>query len=382
MMKHTISNNEGDTDFILPDDSGSWQKCKTTNSISMFLRKTYRMIDTCDSRIASWTTDGEMFVVKNPISFETTIIPQYFDHKKLSSFSRQLNFYGFKKMQLKPVHKSEYNTKTSKYLTFYHENFKRGRCDLLKEIRRSTRTSLPAGHSDNLTNEHNCDALQKRVEELEEKIDETRRDFNYGLKRIEVECMSRLERMFRVMQQPQQQHMSSSHQSRFMSTGSALENPTSDTSKLCFHESFANTNNGTPVPVRPIVSEECSIWSPTPVSVPTRQATSSSHQEMSFSSTYYNGGCPSAIQMNMNSQTFAGTTLEPHPNQKVLPPQQIPMHLSRKDESMASNVSWGDRFLGDLLTRLENSDTDKPSFVHQRRRSTMDLILASVELPA
>ena len=109
MMKQTTSNNEGDTDLILSDDSGSEQKCKTTNSISMFLRKTYRMIDTCGSQIASWTTDGEMFVVKNPISFETTIIPQYFDHKKLSSFSRQLNFYGFKKMQLKPVHKSEFN---------------------------------------------------------------------------------------------------------------------------------------------------------------------------------------------------------------------------------------------------------------------------------
>lgn len=378
-MKDTANNDAGDTDSIRPGDSG--QKSKANNSISMFLRKTYKMIDTCDSQIASWTADGEMFVVKNPKLFETTIIPQYFDHNKLSSFARQLNFYGFTKMQSKPVHKSEYNTKTAKYLTFYHEKFKKGRCDLLKEIRRSTRNSLAVAgsQSDNSTNEQDCDALQKRVDELEEKIEETKREFKDCLKKTEVNFLSQMEQMFRVM--------SSSHQNRNVSTGIALENPpTLDTSNLSFEEFLENTSYVTPVGL--IVSEERSshnkptasqlrdpmLWNPIPLSVPTiegRMSSSSSHQEMSFSSN--NRACASAIQMNSQP---SGATLEPHPNQKMLPPQQVlPRPLSSNDP-MTSTVSWGDRCLVDLMSK-ESSDTDTHSFV--RRRTTLDLILASVE---
>eukprot|EP00978_Attheya_sp_CCMP212_P012342 scaffold30724_cov44-Attheya_sp.AAC.2 len=384
MMKNTANNNADDTDMILPGDSGL--KSKANNSISMFLRKTYKMIDTCDSQIASWTADGEMFVVKNPRLFETTIIPQYFDHSKLSSFARQLNFYGFTKMQSKPVHKSEYDTKTAKYLTFYHEKFKKGRCDLLIEIRRSTRTSLTGSHSDNSSNEQDCDALQKRVDELEEKIEETRKEFKDCLKRTEVDFLSRMEQMFHGIQQPHQQPMSSSHQNRNVSTGIGLENPTRDTSNLSFEEFLGNTSYGTPV--GPIVSEERSshntatasqlrdpmLWSPIPVPVATREgmmSSSSSHQVMPFPSD--NRGCASAIQMN--SQT-SGATLEPHPNQKMLPPQQVLPRPLSSDAPMASNVSWGDRFLVDLMSK-ESSDTDTHSF--ERRRTTMDLILASVE---
>lgn len=35
------------------------------------------------------TTDGDMFVVKDPDMFATKVIPQYFDHNKFSSFARQ-----------------------------------------------------------------------------------------------------------------------------------------------------------------------------------------------------------------------------------------------------------------------------------------------------
>ena len=38
-----------------------------SSAIPIFLKKTYRMIDTCDPEICSWTADGEMFVVKNPV---------------------------------------------------------------------------------------------------------------------------------------------------------------------------------------------------------------------------------------------------------------------------------------------------------------------------
>jgi HSF-type DNA-binding len=36
------------------------------------------------------TEDGEMFVIKDPETFATQVIPQYFDHNKFSSFARQV----------------------------------------------------------------------------------------------------------------------------------------------------------------------------------------------------------------------------------------------------------------------------------------------------
>jgi hypothetical protein len=57
--KHARSDADGSDD----DEQGS----RNSNSIPIFLKKTYRMIETCDPSICSWTKDGEMFVVKNPV---------------------------------------------------------------------------------------------------------------------------------------------------------------------------------------------------------------------------------------------------------------------------------------------------------------------------
>ena len=46
------------------------------------------MIDTCDPAIASWSEEGDTFVVKDPVKFEQAIIPQFFKHSKFSSFVR------------------------------------------------------------------------------------------------------------------------------------------------------------------------------------------------------------------------------------------------------------------------------------------------------
>ena len=62
--------------------------------------ETYEMISTCNPNIAGWTEDGTMFVIKDQVIFAAEIIPTFFEHNKFTSFARQLNFYGFRKMQV------------------------------------------------------------------------------------------------------------------------------------------------------------------------------------------------------------------------------------------------------------------------------------------
>ena len=110
-----------------------------------------------------------MFVVKDPDLFASTIIPQYFDHNKFSSFARQLNFYGFRKMQSKPIRNSDFDSNTAKHVTFYNENFKKGRCDLLKKIQRSTRGG---GNNSAQDQQREVQNLKDQVASLETKVSE------------------------------------------------------------------------------------------------------------------------------------------------------------------------------------------------------------------
>ncbi|KAL3351273.1 hypothetical protein AABB24_019725 [Solanum stoloniferum] len=64
-----------------------------------FLSKTYEMVDDSQTDdIVSWTPTGHSFVVWNPPEFARILLPTYFKHNNFSSFIRQLNTYGFRKI--------------------------------------------------------------------------------------------------------------------------------------------------------------------------------------------------------------------------------------------------------------------------------------------
>lgn len=94
-----------------------------------FLVKTYMMVeDPSTDAVISWNDGGTAFVVRQPAEFARDLLPTLFKHSNFSSFVRQLNTYGFRKVV------------TNRW-EFSNDKFRRGERDRLCEIRRRKATS-------------------------------------------------------------------------------------------------------------------------------------------------------------------------------------------------------------------------------------------------
>ena len=66
------------------------------NSRTGFISKLYRLVsDKCYDSVVSWNDDKDAFIIQNTHLFENRVLPLYFNHSKMASFERQMNFYGY-----------------------------------------------------------------------------------------------------------------------------------------------------------------------------------------------------------------------------------------------------------------------------------------------
>ncbi|XP_010530018.1 PREDICTED: heat stress transcription factor A-1a [Tarenaya hassleriana] len=184
-----------------------------------FLSKTYDMVeDPKTDAVVSWSPTNNSFIVWNPPEFARDLLPKYFKHNNFSSFVRQLNTYGFRKVD-------------PDRWEFANEGFLRGQKHLLKTITRRKpvhghgppQSQQPQGQSS--TSVSACVEVGKFG--LEEEVEQLKRDKNVlmqelvKLRQQQQTTDNHLQTMVKhlqVMEQRQQQIMS------FLAK--AMQNPT------------------------------------------------------------------------------------------------------------------------------------------------------------
>ncbi|XP_052206229.1 heat stress transcription factor A-8 [Diospyros lotus] len=104
----------------------------TENGVSLppFLLKCYEMVDDQSTdALISWGPAGDSFVISDVTEFVSELLPKYFKHKNFSSFIRQLNIYGFKKVD-------------TDHWIFANDGFIKGEKHLLKNINRRKQSQV------------------------------------------------------------------------------------------------------------------------------------------------------------------------------------------------------------------------------------------------
>ena len=123
--------------------------------------------------IVSWTKEGDAFKISNVQALEASVLGNYFITKKYASFQRQMRNYGFERWSSLPLRKSDSKRSSAKNappIFFKHQNFKRGRADLLSNIKKTKSKSQPRRASNTGDESSTLKARLASMEEMQSQL--------------------------------------------------------------------------------------------------------------------------------------------------------------------------------------------------------------------
>lgn len=147
------------------------------HTLPAFLTKMLQMVNGNEASIVRWHSSGHSVLIKDVDKFTDEILPKYFKMKKFSSFVRQLNLYGFRKVT------SEIDPNQCE---FFHQYFKQGKIELLRHIIRRTKvkdlskSDLPScGHDKQIKDLNDIiNTLKLELQQQQQQYQKLQQDFN------------------------------------------------------------------------------------------------------------------------------------------------------------------------------------------------------------